>query len=169
MCSHLQTEDGFCINCGIQITTLNLVDSYTPVNHHTKSQKHIYLLNKLLHTFNISEFKPNILHEYNTKAFSFRHSMKDKLLLCTYKVLRDSSYPITFSDVEKYSPKIKSKWFKEYKYIPYSKAYIRNLLDRFGQNISCTNLQEVMSYVEKYSNKPMEKVIQKFLINKKSV
>ncbi|KAF5140819.1 hypothetical protein AAJ76_400032647 [Vairimorpha ceranae] len=164
MCSHLSLKDGFCKLCGIQVEEYTLVlPVHTPSNTLITSQKHVHLLNKLLHGLNIFEYKSDILQEYNNKLFKSRLSTKDKLLLCIYKVLRDISYPITFSDLEVYTSKIRSKWFKEYKFIPYNYEYIINIVSRFNNKHLKVDVDDVVNFVYRHSKCPIDRVIKIYL------
>jgi hypothetical protein len=168
MCTHSVLIDGYCTSCGLQQESIILCHSYlTAIPTTLLSNKHVHLLTKILHGMNISDHKYIILQEFATKKFVSRLSIRDKMLLCIYKSLRSIDYPIVYSDIEKYSKDIKSKWFKEYKHIPYTKIYISNLVERYSGSYM-NSYKDVYKMVERYNNYPVEKVIQAYIyINSK--
>ena len=149
MCSHTNTKDGYCTSCGFQIkeatdyqhiVSMDHLNTFYSIQNYSLSFQNLYstntiskndiLLDKLISNFNIFYYKNQIKNELKIKKFKSRLSPLNKYLLVIYKILRDDSFPILFSDIVKYSSNIKKYWFKEYKFIPYTEEYIRNVLDR---------------------------------------
>lgn len=176
-CSHTNTESGICTMCG---EVLNIEEFYDEIyvnkqkNHFINKFNYKYALGtgkeriidreiaKICNSLNILPFFKQIKGLVLQKQFKFKVSPTDKVIICSYFILKQVGFPININDFMPFTESKKSrilKIFREtFKYVPNTDEYLHQIYTRTLSFISKYEFtstlifNEYLSYIQKFKN-----------------
>ncbi|KAK1351208.1 hypothetical protein CWI38_0021p0180 [Hamiltosporidium tvaerminnensis] len=194
-CLHKELVNGICVECGIILTENNFnyefdYNTMAPKSNIKKQWKYsvkiddyeeITQIEQILTPLEKLEYKNEVLEILKTKKFKSRIGKIDKIVCIIYFILKRDCFPISTTDLAKFSKKNKKfllkNVFKEFPFIKISPEYLKNLFKRFINEIErkgfdlnkitdeySTMLNDLIQIVESNTHKNIHELIMAFIL-----
>lgn len=143
-CAHLVKKDGICTECGFCSENLEFRDQFTPTTSSYRIAGKFTLrdptklneqsIKKILVPLNLERYTNIVKELLSTVKFSYKLSKEDKIVVIMYNVLKSNAFPISTTDLLKYSSMTKARLLKAHRdtfgFVESSREYLLGVFER---------------------------------------
>jgi hypothetical protein len=170
-CIHSKIESKVCLECGLCMENIDYQPEYSSKTTSFVPRRFLRYsiqngnrainesIDKVLIPLSLGHYKKQINEMVKATKFAFRLKTVDKIVLSLYNLLKNHSFPISISDLLKYTTLKKHKFLKIYRstfsFIQSDKSYLLGIYERTkhfitNYNISNKTKVEINASFEEY-------------------